>query len=121
MKSRQANNSLISILGAGILALGFVLLMANLDVLSSHLNKHIGPSADDLGIVASIGLAGLHALHTYAVDEAGFLSSLWQLLVSFWPLLLIMTGAILLRPLAGAHVSRNASRNGMRSEVVSNA
>ena len=118
MKSQLANNSLISILGAGILALGFVLLMVNLDVLSSHLNKHIGPAADDFGIIASIGLAGLHALHTYAVDQAGFLSSVWQLLVSFWPLLLIMTGAILLRPLAGARGSRSTSRNGLQSEVI---
>jgi hypothetical protein len=121
MKSRRTSNSLISILGASILALGFVLLMVNLDALSSHLNKHIGPAADDLGIIASLGLAGLHALHTYVSDQPGFLSSLWQLLISFWPLLLILAGAILLRPLAGAHVRRNASGNGMQSKVISNA
>ena len=121
MKSRRPASSLLTILGASILALGFVLLMVNLDVLSSHLSKHFS-SADELGIIASLGLAGLHALHTYAVDEAGFLSSLGQLLVSFWPLLLIVAGALLLRPLAGTRAGRSFSpRNGQQSEVISNA
>jgi len=45
----------------------------------------------------ALGLAALHAAQTYAFDHARFSSSLQQILVSFWPVILILAGVLLLR------------------------
>ena len=65
--------------------------------------------ADLVRSVAAISLAGLHAVQAYTFDHAGFLSSLLQILVSFWPLVLIFVGAVLLQRTFGASAGYPAS------------
>jgi hypothetical protein len=96
---RTSSRSLKSISGASIFALGLFLLFVNLDGSAAQISYAVGAPAEALGILPALGLAALHALQAYTFDHAGFLSSLLQILVSFWPLLLIVAGAILLRPL----------------------
>jgi hypothetical protein len=88
-----ASRSLKSIAGVTACALGLLLLFANLDGIVEQIHP---TAAGALGILPALGITGLHAIQAYTFDRAGFLSSLQQILVSFWPLLLVITGVILL-------------------------
>lgn len=99
MAARKASSKrLISIAGAFLFALGLMILIANLDGIEASLSSFAGISANGaLGILPAIGLAGLHALQAYTFDRDAFLSCFRQILVSFWPLLLVIAGVVLLR------------------------
>jgi len=107
MAARQADlQSLKSIAGASLFALGLVILFANLDGVGDSLSNAAGISAHEgLGILPALGLAGLHALQAYAFNPAGFLSGFLQILVSFWPLVLILVGAVVLRRARGRRLA----------------
>jgi hypothetical protein len=96
MAGQTSFRSLKSIAGACAFVLGFFLLFVNLDGFATLLNHAAGAPAEMVGILPALGLAGLHAVHAYTFDQPGFLSSLLQILVSFWPLLLIVVGATML-------------------------
>ena len=101
MTARQTTSRRIrSISGAALLVMGLFPLFVNLDGVTAQINYAAGVSAETLGILPALGLAGVRAMHTYAFDPSLFLSTLLQILVSFWPLLLIVAVAMLLRPLA---------------------
>jgi len=111
MVARQASsNSLKSIAGALLLALGLVFLFANLEGIAACINNFAGTSPHEaLGIVPALGLAGMHAVQAYTFDRDSFLSGLRQNLVSFWPLLVVAIGAGLLKSgLDGRLVRRHA-------------
>jgi len=99
MAARQASsNSLKSIAGALLLALGLAFLFGNLEGIAACINNFAGISAHDaVGIVPALGLAGMHAVQAYTFDRDAFLSGLRQNLVSFWPLLVVAIGAGLLK------------------------
>ena len=63
-------------------------------------------------------LATSHAVQAYAFDHQGFLSILEQILVSFWPLILVVIGATLLRNVFGNRLPNNRAR--AASEQVEN-
>ena len=95
---RTTSQSFKSITGAALLALGFVILFGNLDGMAGQLGNLSGRSAvEALGVFPSLVLTVSHALQAYAFDHAGFLSGLLQILLSFWPLILIILGTVLLR------------------------
>jgi hypothetical protein len=98
MAARQTSSrTLKSIAGAGIFALGLLLLFVNLDGVAAQISYAVGAPAQAPQILPAIGLMGLHALQAYTFDHAGFLPTLVQMLVSFWPVILIAIGAALLR------------------------
>ena len=98
MAQQTSPRSLKSIIGAILLALGFLILFANLDVVTGQITSAVGTTGEPAqGILPALVLATLHVLQDYAFDHAGFLSGLLQILVSFWPLMLIIIGAVLLR------------------------
>jgi hypothetical protein len=99
MAARQTSpKRLKSITGAILLALGFLMLLANLDAVAGQLTEVAGGSGDQTaGMLPALVLATLHAVQAYAFDHAGFLSGLVQILVSCWPVILILIGAVLLR------------------------
>jgi len=85
---RTSSQSLKSISGAGIFALGLLLLFVNLDGVAAYMTNFAGVSAHEAqGILPALGLAGFHAFEAYAFDHDAFLSGLRQILVSFWPLI----------------------------------
>jgi adenine deaminase len=84
--------------GAALFALGFVLLFANLDAVASSVSRILGTSqSSGMEAIPALILATSHAAQAYAFDHQGFLSVLQQILVSFWPLILVVIGAVLLR------------------------
>lgn len=99
MTARQASlQSLKSITGALLFALGLVILFANLDQLAISLSSFPGSSAHEaVGVLPAIGLAGLHTVQAYTFNHDAFLSGLRQILISFWPLILVVIGAALVR------------------------
>ncbi len=101
MAAQQTSpRSLKSIAGAILLALGFLILFANLDGVTGQITSVVGTSPEPAqGILPALVLATWHVLQEYAFDPAGFLSGLLQILLSFWPLILIVIGAVLLRDL----------------------
>jgi hypothetical protein len=107
---RTSSRSLKSLAGAGILALGLLLLLLNLDGVIAQISYAVGAPVQAPQILPAVGLVGLHALQAYTFDHAGFLPSLEQMLVSFWPVILIAIGAALLRG--------SFSRRLAKSEVV---
>jgi hypothetical protein len=122
MESRQpSTKTLKSITGAALVALGFMILFANVDGVLSSTGSFASTSANEaLGALPALGLAALHTAQAYTFDRAGFFSALQQILVSFWPLLLVMIGAILLRYAFGGRFvtmegSSSSSARGDRS------
>ena len=103
MAARKASSqSLKSIAGAVLLALGLVILFANLDGVAGTVSSFAGISAHEgLGVFPALGLAGLHAVQAYTFDQRGFISAFLQILVSFWPVVLIFVGAVILRRALG--------------------
>jgi succinate dehydrogenase hydrophobic anchor subunit len=99
MAAQQTSpRSLQSITGAILLALGFLILFANLDSVTAQITSAVGTSAEPApGILPALVLATLHVLEDYAFDRTGFLSVLLQFLIPCWPLILIIIGVVLLR------------------------
>ena len=97
---QTSRRSLKSIAGAILLALGFLILFANLNGVTGQITSAVGTSPEPAqGILPALVLATLHVLQDYAFDRVGFLSVLLQFLVPCWPLILIVIGAVLLRDL----------------------
>jgi hypothetical protein len=94
---RISSRSLKSLVGAGIFALGLILLFVNLDGVIAQISHAVGAPTEAPQILPVLGLASLHVVQAYTFDHTGFLPSLLQILVSFWPLLPIFVGAVLLR------------------------
>ena len=95
---RTFPQGLKSITGAILLALGLLVLFANLDAVAAQITGAAGISGEQTpGVLPALVLTAFDGLEAYAFDHAGFLSGLLQILVSFWPLILIIIGAVLLR------------------------
>jgi hypothetical protein len=94
---QTSSRSLNSVAGATLIALGLFLLFANLDAAAVPVTRALGISSETPGMLPALGLAAMHALQAYTFNHAGFLSSLWQILLSFWPASLVFFGMVLLR------------------------
>jgi hypothetical protein len=94
---RTSSRTLKSIAGAGIFALGLLLLFLNLDGVIAQISHAVGAPTEAPEILPLVALLGLHAMQAYTFDHAGFFPTLLRILVSFWPLLPIFIGAVLLR------------------------
>jgi hypothetical protein len=94
---RTSSRALKSIAGAGIFALGLLLLFLNLDGVIAQISHAVGAPTEAPEILPLVGLLGLHAMQAYTFDHAGFFPTLLRILVSCWPLLPIFIGAVLLR------------------------
>jgi hypothetical protein len=98
--TRQHNTSenVRAITGGLLVGLGLHVLSGNLAGDADQLRHLLGmPRGEALGVLPSVALAASHAARAYALDHQGFGDSLLQVLASFWPLLLVIVGTILLR------------------------
>jgi hypothetical protein len=96
-KQSTSSRGLKAIVGATLVALGLLLLFANFDGVAARLNSSFtSPGASSSGTLIELGLAGLRAAQSYVFDHPSFLSGLQQILVSFWPLILVIMGVTLL-------------------------
>jgi hypothetical protein len=98
--TRQDNSAdgLRSIAGGVLIGLGLHILSGNLTGDATQLRHLVGiPAGEALGLLPSVALAASHVAQAYALDHQGFLDGLLQMLASFWPLLLVIVGTVLLR------------------------
>jgi len=110
-KRETSPKSFHAVAGALLLSIGLLLLFANLDELADRVSDSFSPAPGALGAVVEIGLAGMRAVEAYFFDQAAFQAGLHWILVSLWPLILVMIGATLLRNAIGKrHVNPGLGR-----------
>lgn len=98
MTRQTVTQSMKSIAGALLLAVGLLLLSVNLDAVGTSLTEGIGPRAPEgMDTLLAVGLATIHAAQSYTFERTQFVSGVRQILVSFWPLTLVVFGTLLLR------------------------
>jgi hypothetical protein len=88
------------IAGVALIGFGVFVQSENLTMAAAQVSHLLGISADrtqTLGVLVAVGLAISHALQAYLFDRQEFLRSLYQISLSFWPLLAVIAGAVLLR------------------------
>lgn len=90
-----------SLTGGALVGLGLHILFGNLDRDAAQLRHFLGATGEEaFGVLPSVVLATSHAVNAYTLDHHGFLLGLLRMLVSFWPLLLVIVGTIFLREAA---------------------
>lgn len=98
MAERQrSSKNFNAMIGALLIALGLFLLFANLDQVARHASPSLSSARSSLSTLIELGLTGLHAVQTYFFDQPTFRTGLHLILVSFWPLILVIIGAALLQ------------------------
>jgi hypothetical protein len=98
--TRQGKPSEIlkSIAGGTLVGMGLHILLRSVDRAATQMSHSLGANAGEgLGLVPSAVLAASQAARVYAVDHLGLLQGVLRMLVSFWPLLLVIVGSLLLR------------------------
>jgi ascorbate-specific PTS system EIIC-type component UlaA len=94
----KLSEGLKSVVGGALVGLGLHILFGNLDRVAEQLQHMLGiPAWETLGVLPSAVLAASQALQAYGLDHQGFLQTLLWMLISFWPLLLVILGTVLLR------------------------
>jgi len=109
---QTSSRSLRALAGAILFALGMLLLFANLDAVADNLSHSSTTSAGALGSIYQFSLAGLRAAQAYFFDHPSFQAGVRQILLSCWPLLLVMIGAALLQHAAGRNLANPPARLG---------
>jgi len=91
--------NLKSIAGAAFIGLGVFILYSNLAEAAGKFGHLLGIAAEEetLGPLIAAGLAVWHALQAYWFNHREFLQGFHLILISFWPLLLVIAGSIVLR------------------------
>jgi hypothetical protein len=126
-RRHRPTESFRSIAGGALVGLGLHILSGNVDNAASQLRLLVGnhpggaTGGEGLGVLPSAVLASSQAAQAYAFDHQGFLLGLLWMLISFWPLLLVIVGTILLRnaftdkvkalPTPSQYFQRNAFKN----------
>ena len=111
--TRFQNLKLIA--GAALIGVGVFIQSENLTQAAAQTSHLLGISADrtqTLGFIVTVGLAASHALQAYFFDHQDFLRSLYQISLSFWPVLAVIAGAVLLRNGFAEEVEELQKRSG---------
>ena len=97
IRQHKTSESITAIAGGALVGLGLHILSGSLDTAADQLRLLLGNTAGDaLGVLPSVVLASSQAAQAYALDHHGFLQCFLRMLLSFWPLLLVVVGTVLL-------------------------
>jgi hypothetical protein len=118
MTKHQLSERFRPIAGGALIGFGVRILSGNLDRTVAHVSHIFGTTAGGgLGVLPFAFLEVSQAVQVYASDHQALLWSLLRLLASFWPLLLVIVGAILFQdaftdkvkaPPTPVNISRNS-------------
>lgn len=100
-KTQTWSKNLHTVAGAVLFTLGLTLLTANLDAVVVQASSWFSSTPGTLGAAIEIGLAGLRAVEAYFFDPSAFQAGFVSILLSLWPLILVIIGAILLHDAIG--------------------
>jgi len=96
-KSKPKSEKVRTSLGIVILALGVLVFLPKFMAVVPHLEENVQEISLDLyNALPTIGLGVLHMGQALAFEPASFFARALHILVSFWPLLLVAAGTILL-------------------------
>jgi hypothetical protein len=85
-----------SVAGAALVGVGMFILYGHLDRAASQLSDLLGNPGGALGALPTVVFALSRFVEAYAADHQRFLENLVkQILISAWPLLLVMVGTAL--------------------------
>lgn len=87
-----------SVAGMGLIGLGLFILCGNLTDAADRVSRVVGISADatqTIGGLMAVGLAASQIWRSYLFDRRELLLGVCKILVSFWPLLLVIAGMVL--------------------------
>ncbi len=116
-----SSKNLRAVAGAILFSFGLTLLMANLNADAVQASSWFSAAPGSLGEAIEIGLAGLRTVQAYFFDQSAFQAGFLAILVSLWPLILVIIGAILLHDAIGirfasAKLARTLSSGEYESE-----
>jgi len=101
-----ASKNLHTVAGAVLFSFGLTLLTANLDAVAAQASTWFSSTPSSLDTAIEVGLAGLRAVQAYFFDPSAFQAGFVAILVSLWPLILVIIGAILLRDSMGERFAK---------------
>jgi hypothetical protein len=87
-----------TIAGLGLVGLGGFILSGSLANVASQASRLIGMGADAtqvFGELTVVGLAAAQLWRSYVFDRRELVLGVCRILISFWPLLLVIAGAVL--------------------------
>jgi hypothetical protein len=99
MTHRQSKmHLLINSLGTALLLFGAVLCYLRIEAVSQQMTNVLAAyGSEAVGLFPATGLAATRVLQDLALNPASALSASLQFLLSFWPVAIIVLGALLLR------------------------
>lgn len=120
-KTQISSKNLHAVAGAVLFSFGLALLTANLDAVAAQVSTWFSSASGSLGTAIEVGLAGLRAVQAYFLDPSAFQAGFLSILVSLWPLILVIIGAILLHDAIGirfasSKLARTLGSGGYESE-----
>jgi ascorbate-specific PTS system EIIC-type component UlaA len=99
MTMRQTFSGLSkSLVGMGLIGLGVFILCGSVADAAAQWSRLVGISADatqTLGELTAVGLALAQVWRSYLFDRRELLLDVWRILISFWPMVLVVAGAVL--------------------------
>lgn len=113
--ARQNTNfqNFTTVAGAALIGLGAFILFTKLTEAASQASHLLGMTADGvdtLGPLAAGALAASNASQAYLFDRTEFLRGVSLILLSFWPLLLVVVGALFLRACSTGRAEMNSKK-----------
>lgn len=97
-KQRGRFRTWFPVLGGALVVVGLLVLFVQVDGAANQLAERVGVSIGDRGeMMPAALLATLRAAQALAFDRANVISAVREILVSFWPMILVILGAALLR------------------------
>jgi len=116
VKSLTSSKGVPIVAGGLLFSFGITLLTANLDALAVQASGWFSATPGSLGAAIEIGLAGLRAVQAYFFDPSSFQAGFLSILVSLWPLILVIIGAILLHGAVGVRFASTKLARSFSSE-----
>jgi hypothetical protein len=108
-RQRRVFRNVRSIVGVALIAFGIFIVGGTLSGACGQLSRLVGISADasqTFGELIAVGLAASQVWRCYLFDRRELLLGVCWILISFWPLLLVMAGTVLT-----GMASRTTSKN----------
>ena len=96
--------NLRSVVGMGLIGFGIFVLGGNLSDACGQLSRLVGISAEasqTFGGLIAVGFAASQVWRSYMFERRELLLGVCRMLISFWPLLLVIAGAVLTEMASG--------------------
>ena len=116
-RQRTTSGKARSVLAIALLAAGVMALVPKFIAVTPFLSGTLLEMASQMfNALPGAGLDALHAGQTLAFDPPGFLAAALRILISFWPLLLVGIGTVLMRKDSGIRLGNAKSIQGSSKE-----